>query len=83
MNWNRIESNWKEFKGHVRSRWDQFTDHELDAIAGKRDLVLGRIQELYGQSKKETDAQLTDWEKSVLENAQPGDTTIAPPAKPK
>jgi uncharacterized protein YjbJ (UPF0337 family) len=81
MNWDRIEGNWKQFKGSVRQQWGQFTDDQLDVIAGRRDLLLGRIQELYGLSKEETEAQITDWEKRVLENAQPGETTVRAAAK--
>ena len=81
MNWDRIEGNWKQLKGHVRQQWGLLTDDQLDVIAGRRDLLQGRIQELYGISKEETEQQLTAWEKRVLENAQPGDTTLRPTAK--
>ncbi|HUQ76702.1 MAG TPA: general stress protein CsbD, partial [Burkholderiales bacterium] len=57
------------------------TDEQVDVIAGRRDLLQGRIQELYGISKEETEKQLSEWEKRVLENAQPGDTTMRPPPK--
>ena len=78
MNWDRIEGNWKQFKGTVRQQWGKLTDDQLDVIAGKRDLLLGRIQELYGISKDETEAQLTEWEKRVLANPSPNDTTLRP-----
>jgi uncharacterized protein YjbJ (UPF0337 family) len=38
-------------------------------LAGSRDLLMGRIQELYGISKDETEKQLSEWEKRVLESA--------------
>ena len=80
MNWDRIEGNRKQFKGNVRQQWGKLADDELDVIAGKRDLLLGRIQELYGISKDETEKQLTDWEKRIKESSEPGDTTLRPPA---
>jgi uncharacterized protein YjbJ (UPF0337 family) len=80
MNWDRIEGNWKQFKGNVRQQWGKLADDELDVIAGKRDLLLGRIQELYGISKDETEKQLTDWEQRIKESSEPGDTTLRPPA---
>ena len=43
--------------------------------------VSGRIQELYGISKDETEKQLSDWERRILESAQPGDTTLRPVSK--
>jgi uncharacterized protein YjbJ (UPF0337 family) len=81
MNWDRIEGNWKQFKGNVRQQWGLLTDDQLDVIAGRRDLLTGRIQELYGISKDETEKQLTDWEKRILESSQPGDTTVRPASK--
>jgi uncharacterized protein YjbJ (UPF0337 family) len=80
MNWDRIEGNWKQFKGNVLQQWGKLTDDELNVIAGRRDLLLGRIQELYGISKDETEKQLTDWETRIKESSEPGDTTLRPPA---
>jgi hypothetical protein len=31
----------------------KLTDNQLDVIAGKRDVLLGRIQEVYGISREE------------------------------
>mgnify|MGYP000686906343 CR=1 FL=1 len=45
MNWNRIEGNWKQFKGNVKMQWGKLTDDQLDVIAGKRDKLAGKIQE--------------------------------------
>ncbi len=48
MNWQIVEGNWKQFRGTVRARWGKLTDDHLDEIAGKRDQLLGKIQEMYG-----------------------------------
>ena len=37
MNWDRIEGNWKQFKGKVKEQWGKLTDDQLDVIAGKRE----------------------------------------------
>jgi uncharacterized protein YjbJ (UPF0337 family) len=65
MNWDRIEGNWKQFKGAARSQWGKLTDDQLDVVAGKRDLLLGRIQEAYGITKDETEKQLADWQRRI------------------
>jgi uncharacterized protein YjbJ (UPF0337 family) len=67
MNWDRIEGNWKQFKGSARARWGKLTDHQLDVIAGKRDVLAGKIQEAYGVSKEEVEEQLAKWAKSLKE----------------
>ena len=57
MSWNRIEGNWKQFKGKIKETWGELTDDELDQIAGKRDVLLGKIQEKYGVAQNEADSQ--------------------------
>jgi uncharacterized protein YjbJ (UPF0337 family) len=60
MNRDWLEGNWKQFKGRVRERWGRLTDDDLDVIAGRRDQLVGRIQELYGTSKNEFERDLDD-----------------------
>jgi len=67
MNWDRIEGNWKQFKGSAKEKWGKLTDDQLDVIAGKRDSLLGRIQETYGITKEETEKQLSEWQKLMRE----------------
>ena len=61
MNWDRIEGNWKVFKGRAKEQWGKLTDDDLDKAAGRRDQLAGRIQERYGVAKDEADRQLSDW----------------------
>jgi uncharacterized protein YjbJ (UPF0337 family) len=63
MNEDRIKGNWKQFKGKVQEQWGKLTDDDLDVIAGKRDQLLGRIQERHGITKDEAEKQIKDWEK--------------------
>lgn len=62
MNWDRIEGNWKQVKGKVKSQWGKLTDDHLDMMAGKRDQLVGKIQESYGIGKDEAEKQVKDWE---------------------
>lgn len=62
MNWDRIEGNWKQFRGKVKEQWGNLTDDHLDKVEGKRDQLVGRIQEAYGISKDEAERQVKDWE---------------------
>ena len=52
MNWDQVAGNWKQFKGAVREKWGKLTDDDLDVVAGKRDQLLGKIQERYGITKE-------------------------------
>jgi uncharacterized protein YjbJ (UPF0337 family) len=62
MNWDRIEGNWKQFRGKMKEQWGKLTDDDFDVIAGKRDQLVGRIQEQYGISKDEAERQVQTFE---------------------
>lgn len=71
MNWDRIEGNWKQFKGGVKSQWAKLTDDQLELIAGRRDQLAGKIQETYGISKEATEKQISAWQSRLKETGQP------------
>jgi uncharacterized protein YjbJ (UPF0337 family) len=62
MNWALVESNWMQFKGTVRARWNKLTDEHLDAIAGKRPQLLSKLQEMYGITKATADKEIKVFE---------------------
>ena len=62
MNWDRIEGNWKQFKGKVKQQWGKLTDDQVDVISGKRDQLVGAVQETYGIARDEAERQVKDWE---------------------
>jgi uncharacterized protein YjbJ (UPF0337 family) len=70
MNWNRIEGDWKQFKGNIKMRWGKLTDDQLDVIAGQRDVLAGKIQEAYGISKDEAEKQLSEWQERQKETTR-------------
>jgi uncharacterized protein YjbJ (UPF0337 family) len=61
MDWNRVEGNWKQFKGKVKEQWGRLTDDDLDEIAGRRDQLEGKIQERYGIEKDRVRRDVDDW----------------------
>ncbi len=65
MNWDTAAGNWKQFKGKIKEKWGKLTDDDLTAINGKRDQLLGRIQERYGIAKDDAERQLASWEGSL------------------
>lgn len=62
MNWNIIEGNWQQMKGKIKEQWGELTDDHLDVIAGKRDQLIGRIQEAYGIGQDEAERQVREFE---------------------
>ena len=61
MNWDQIEGNWKQFKGQAKEKWGKLTDDDIDTMAGKRDQLIGRLQERYGYAREEAEREVDDW----------------------
>jgi uncharacterized protein YjbJ (UPF0337 family) len=62
MNQDRMQGRWKQWKGKLKEQWGKLTDDDLDVIAGRRDQLLGRIQQRHGLAREEADRQLRQWE---------------------
>ena len=77
MNHDRMEGNWRQFKGKVKEQWGKLTDDDLDVIAGRRDQLLGRIQQRHGLAREDAEKQVDQWEQTrpeyALEPRRPGD----------
>jgi uncharacterized protein YjbJ (UPF0337 family) len=67
MNWDQIAGNWKQFTGRAKQKWGKLTDSDWTRAEGKRDELIGRIQERYGCAKEEAERQVAelerDWER--------------------
>ena len=61
MDWNQIEGKWHQLKGHVKSQWAKLTDDDLSIIAGKKEQLLGKLQEHYGILKEDAEKQIDKW----------------------
>jgi uncharacterized protein YjbJ (UPF0337 family) len=61
MNWDQIEGQWKDFKGQVREKWAKFTDSDLDAIGGKKDRLVGKLQQVYGTEKDKAERDVNQF----------------------
>ncbi|MCR9232138.1 CsbD family protein [Gimesia chilikensis] len=64
MNSDIIQGKWKQIKGQAKQKWGELTDDELDQIDGKRDELVGKIQEHYGIAKDEAEEQVNQFESS-------------------
>ena len=65
MNWEQVESRWKQLMGSAKENWGKLTDDDLNQISGKREQLAGKIQETYGITRREAEKQVWDWGKSV------------------
>ena len=55
MNWDKISGEWREAKGKLRAKWAKLTDDDIEAIAGRKDVLIGRLQQRYGHKKEEAE----------------------------
>ncbi|MFB4413325.1 CsbD family protein [Pantoea sp. ANP04] len=62
MNKDEASGNWKQFKGKMKEKWGKLTDDDMQVIEGKRDQLVGKIQERYGYAKDEAECEVADWE---------------------
>ncbi|MCL7465180.1 CsbD family protein [Phaeovulum sp. NW3] len=65
MNWDRIEGNWKQIKGKAIAKWGALTDDELDQIKGRREELVGLVQERYGRAKDEVEREVDEWGRGI------------------
>lgn len=69
MNRDILEGKWKQLKGQAKQTWGELTDDELEEIEGRRDKLAGKLQEKYGYTRAEAEAEidrfLTDTERDL------------------
>ena len=64
MNTDQMSGKWKQMKGAAKQQWGKLTDDDLEVIAGKRDSLVGKLQERYGMAKEDAQRKADDWLKS-------------------
>lgn len=63
MNTDIIEGKWKQLKGEAKQKWSELTDDDLDKIKGKKDELIGTLQEKYGKTKDEASKEVEEFRK--------------------
>ena len=69
MNWDQLEGKWKQFAGQAKEKWGKLTDDDLTVIRGRRDQLIGKIQERYGIAKLEAEKQVDEFARSFREES--------------
>jgi uncharacterized protein YjbJ (UPF0337 family) len=65
MNSEQFEGKWKQIQGQIRQKWGHLTDNDMQVIAGKRDVLIGRVEERYGLAKEKAAAEVDGFLKSL------------------
>lgn len=53
MNRDELHGKWRQIRGQIKAQWGRLTDDELDEIEGNVEMLIGKIQEKYGQTRAE------------------------------
>ena len=61
MNTDILKGKWKQLKGSVRKLWGELTDDEVDQIEGDAERLVGKVQERYGRSREQAEAEVDRW----------------------
>ncbi len=64
MNWDQIQGKWKQAKGQIQQKWGDLTGDDLDRVEGKREELIGVVQERYGIARNEAEKQVAEFESS-------------------
>jgi uncharacterized protein YjbJ (UPF0337 family) len=65
MNWDRVEGEWKQWKGKVQQQWGKLTNDDLDVADGHREYLVGKIQERYGWQKDQAEEAVKKFERTL------------------
>lgn len=62
MNEDIIKGKLKQLTGRIKGKWGELTDDDLKLLEGKRDVLVGKLQEKYGLSKEKAEQQIKELE---------------------
>lgn len=62
MTWDEIKGSWRQQKGRLKEKWGELTDDDIDRIDGKREQLLGFLQNRYGRTKEAAEREVREFE---------------------
>ncbi len=65
MNRDQFQGAWKQISGQVKEKWGKLTDDEITQINGKREALLGLIQQKYGYAKERAEEEISRFENNL------------------
>jgi uncharacterized protein YjbJ (UPF0337 family) len=61
MNEDILKGKWKEIKGEIKVKWGKLSDDDLTAVEGKKEKLLGILQQKYGYAKDKAEQEYKDF----------------------
>ncbi|MFZ0548450.1 MAG: CsbD family protein [Candidatus Promineifilaceae bacterium] len=61
MNQDILEGKLKQLKGKAHQQWGKLTNDDLDRITGKREELVGVVQERYGWAREKAESEVDEF----------------------
>jgi uncharacterized protein YjbJ (UPF0337 family) len=68
-----IKGQWKQIRGKSKEWWGKLTDDDLNQIDGKREQLVGKLQEKYGYTKEKAAHDISERLKELEKATQKHD----------
>jgi uncharacterized protein YjbJ (UPF0337 family) len=78
MNTDMFEGRWRQMRGELRSWWGRLSDNDFERIAGKKDRLIGMLQEKYGYTREAAQQEMDRRFREYDERARPVSQTDIP-----
>jgi uncharacterized protein YjbJ (UPF0337 family) len=61
MNFNQFETQGHKMDDQVKAKWSKLSDEEVTKSSGKKEQLVGKVQERYSLSKTDAMKQVDEW----------------------
>lgn len=65
MDTNVLKGSWDVVKGRIKEQWGKITEDDLREIDGKKDQLIGKLEQKYGHTKEQAEEMVKEFEKLV------------------
>lgn len=65
MNWDDIQSDWKQFGDSIRRKWGRLTRHDVTSVAGRREHLIECIQRKYDYDRSQVESELCEFTETL------------------
>lgn len=63
MNQDQFKGRWEQMKGSAREHFGRLTNDDVEEVHGKRQNLLGKLQQRYGETKATAEEKLREFER--------------------
>jgi|SRR5580698_7476694 uncharacterized protein YjbJ (UPF0337 family) len=61
MTWDDVAHDWNPKKNELRQHWARLTADDLDAVAGKKEVLVSKLEQRYGILEEKARVEIDEW----------------------